>query len=177
MLKFRELQRQWVLVRPFICDYFHGERVVLNLLMLREWIYFKAQFQNILSGLVTSSCSLQVYSYRSSSMNTVARKWMENIWCSYSRAQLIIFVFKPSKKVCLFFKTFKKCENSSELKGCTNPGPRHYLEGCQPPWPLEGQLSLQLESASGLPSVQWEPEQEGWVGCCFSSNVPWEIGE
>ena len=96
MLKFRELQRQWVLVRPFICDYFHGERVVLNLLMLREWIYFKAQFQNILSGLVTSSCSLQVYSYRSSSMNTVARKWMENIWCSYSRAQLIIFVFKPS---------------------------------------------------------------------------------
>lgn len=56
---------------------------------------------------------------------------------AYSSSLFILcqgfFVFKPSKKVCLFFKTFKKCENSSELKGCTNPGPRHYLEGCQPP--------------------------------------------
>ena len=36
MLEFKELQRQLVLVRPFICDYFHGEMVVLNLLMLRN---------------------------------------------------------------------------------------------------------------------------------------------
>lgn len=36
MLEFRELQRQLVLVRTLICDYFHGEMVVLNLLMLRE---------------------------------------------------------------------------------------------------------------------------------------------
>lgn len=36
MLELGVLQRQLVLVRALICDYFHGEMVVLSLLMLRE---------------------------------------------------------------------------------------------------------------------------------------------
>ena len=39
MLEFRELQRQLVLVRALICDYFHGEMVVLNLPDVKRMIF------------------------------------------------------------------------------------------------------------------------------------------
>jgi hypothetical protein len=36
MLELGELQKQLVLGRTFICDYFHGGMIVLNLLTLGE---------------------------------------------------------------------------------------------------------------------------------------------
>lgn len=53
-----------------------------------------------------------------------------------------------------------------------NQAPGNFWKITSPSEPLKAGHLCSLGLPPSLPSVQWEPELEGWVGFCFSSNVP-----